>query len=53
MSAPSPSGMRRKSKSATVARVRMSMLIHIGSMNSITVTFERLSFALLSIHAAG
>ena len=42
-----------KSKSATVARVRTSMLIHMGRMNRITVTAERLSLALASIHAAG
>ena len=51
--APSPSGKRRKSKSATVARVRISMFIHMGRMNSITVIFERLNEDLVSIHAAG
>ena len=52
-SAPSPSGIFRKSNRATVARVRISMFIHIGRMNSITVIFERLNDDLLSIHAAG
>ena len=51
--APSPRGSLRKSNRATVARVRISMLIHIGRMNSITVILERLNDDLLSIQAAG
>ena len=42
-SAPSPSGRFRKSNSATVASVRISMFTHMGRMNSTTMVCEVLN----------
>ena len=42
-SAPSPNGRLRKSNSATVASVRISMFTHMGRINSTTIVCEVLN----------
>ncbi len=53
INAPCASGTFAKSNNATVARVLISILIHIGRMNSIIVMLDLFSFEFAIIHAAG
>ena len=52
-SAPSPKGRFRKSNSATVASVRISMFTHMGRMNSTTMVCEVLNCFWLRMYAVG
>ena len=53
INAPSPNGMSKKSKSATVAKVRIRMFTHMGRIKSMTTVRDVRLSDRLNIHAAG